>query len=175
VSEAKNLHLTVCSKYRYLLSKGENTVITMENSIYIDRPPQVVWDFFTNPANSPLWSSAESEQWTTDGPHGVGSTQSAVGKVLGRNYESTAEITAWDPPHEHGRKSTSGPFPWEAKIILEPKGAGTQLNYHITGEVSGFFKIAEGLVVKQLVKAMDTNFEVLKQLLETGQVEATRI
>jgi carbon monoxide dehydrogenase subunit G len=142
---------------------------TYEKSIFINRPQQDVWDFFTDPANSSQWSTTEYAEWTSEGPPGVGSTQRSVGKILGRKFESTSEITAWDPPNEHGYKSTSGPFPWEFTTKLEAKENGTQLNVSGTAEVGGFFKMAEGLVVKQLTKQVDTNFEALKQVLETGQ------
>ena len=113
---------------------------TYEKSIFINRPPQEVWDFFSNPANSSQWSTTEYAEWTSEGP-----------------------------PSEHGYKSTSGPFPWEFTTKLEAKENGTQLNASGTAEVGGFFKMAEGLVVKQLTKQVDANFEALKLVLETGQ------
>ena len=143
---------------------------THETRIFINRPPQEVWDIISNPANIAQWSSnTESAEWTSEGPPGVGSTQRDVGKVLGRKIESTSEITAWDPPKVFGQKSTSGPVPWESMWKLEPKENGTQLTVRAGAELGGFFKMAEGLVVKQLVKMMDTNIEALKLLLEAGQ------
>jgi ligand-binding SRPBCC domain-containing protein len=142
---------------------------TFETSIFINRPPQDVWDFYTNPANISQWSSnTEHEEWTSEGLPGVGSTLRSEGKLFGRKWESTSEITAWDPPNEYGQKSTSGPFPWESTIKLEPKENGTQLNAHVSGEVGGWIKMAEGLLMKQLEKQIDSNFEALKQVLEAG-------
>ena len=144
-------------------------MITLESSIFINRPQQEVWDFLSNPANNTQWqSSTESAEWTSEGPPGVGSTLREVGKVLMRKIESPSEITAWDPPNKHGRKSVGGPIPWEVTMKLEPKENGTQLNVHSTVEVRGFFKIAEGLVGKQFQKGVDTDFEALKLLLEAG-------
>ncbi len=142
---------------------------TIENSGFINRPPQEVWDFVSNPANAPQWSTTESEEWTSEGLPGVGSTQRSVGKLLGRKIESLIEITAWDPPNELGRKSVGGPISWEATMKFEPKENGTQVNVSITGEVGGFFKMAEGLAVKQIAKQIDANFEALKLVLEEGQ------
>ncbi len=143
---------------------------TFETSIFINRPPQEVWDFISNPANNSQWSSnTEIAEWTSEDPHGVGSTQRDVGKVLGRKVEGTSEITAWDPPKGFGQKSTSGPIPWESTWKLEPKEDGTQIIVQAGGEVGGFFKMAEGLVVKQLGKMMDSNIQALKLLLEESQ------
>ncbi len=146
-------------------------MITWENSIFINRPQQEVWDFVSNPANDTQWrSSLESAEWTSEGPPGVGSTLREGGKILGRKVEGTTEITAWDPPNEYGRKSASGPFPFEGTMKLEPKEDGTQLTVRGTAEVGGFFKIAEGLLAKQMKKELDTDLPALKLLLEAGEV-----
>jgi carbon monoxide dehydrogenase subunit G len=141
---------------------------TFDTSIFINRPPQEVWDYFTNPANDNQWGTAEHAEWTSEGLPGVGSTIRSVGKLLGRDVESSIEITVWDPPKEYAYKSTSGPFPFEATMILEPKENGTQLNAHLIGEVEGWLKMAGGLLMKQLEKVIDTNFEALKKVLEAG-------
>ncbi len=141
-----------------------------ENSIFINRPQQEVWDFYSNPANNTQWqSSTESAEWTSEGPPGVGSTARAVVKALGRKFESTSEITSWDPPNQYGLKSVSGPMPFEATTKLESKENGTQLTVGGEIEFGGFFKIAEGLVGKQLKKQNDTDYNALKLLLEAGQ------
>jgi hypothetical protein len=36
--------------------------------------------------------------------------------------------------------------------------------------MGSFFKLAEGLVAKQLQKQLDANYETLKLLLESGQL-----
>ena len=79
--------------------------------------------------------------------------------------ESTSEITAWDPPQQLGIKSVS-PVPFEATIKFESKENGTELTVSGNTEPGGFFKIAEGLVGKQIDKQLDTDFSALKLLLE---------
>ena len=54
---------------------------TFEKSIFINRPPQEIFDFITNPANDAQWrSSSLSAEWTSEGPVGLGSTQRSVDK-----------------------------------------------------------------------------------------------
>ena len=145
-------------------------MITFEKSIFISRPQQEVFDFVSNPANNPQWqSSTEAGEWTSEGPPGVGSTLDLVIRFLGRKIESTSEITTWDPPNQFGSKVVSGPIPFEATMKLESKENGTQLTLRGEAEFGGFFKIAEGLVGKQLEKQRDANFNALKLLLEAGQ------
>ena len=52
---------------------------------------------------------------------------------------------------------------------LESQENGTQLTLVGEAEIGGFFKIAEGLVRKQLEKQLDTELNALKLLLEAGQ------
>ena len=73
--------------------------------------PQEVFDLFTNPTKDAEWrESAVSAEWTSEPPHGLGSTIKALDKVLGRDVASTQEITAWDPPNKNGFKGGSGPM-----------------------------------------------------------------
>jgi len=140
-----------------------------KSSIFINRPQQEVFDFVSNPANDTQWSSvAESREWTSEGPVGVGSTLRSAARFLGRKIESILEITIWDPPHQYAQKLVSGPFPFEFAAKLEPKENGTQLTINGEIEPGGFFKLAEGLIAKQAQKQLDTDFDALKLLLEEG-------
>ena len=142
-------------------------MLTFERSIFINRPPQEVFDFMSNPANDTKWrDSAVSSEWTSEGPPGVGSTLRSVDKLLGRKMESTSEITAWDPPNRYGQKSVGGPVPFEMTVMLETKEQGTQLTMSGNAEAGGFFKIAEGLLGRQLEKQFDTDLNGLKRVLE---------
>ena len=143
-------------------------MIKFEKSMFINRPQQEVFDFATDPANAHKWQSAvKSEKWTSEGPHGVGSTRHVViSGFLGRDTESDLEYTIWDPPNEFYWKGVNGPFPMEIGAKCEPKGNGTQVTVFGQVEPGGFFKLAEGLVKKQIESQMDSDFEALKQMLE---------
>ena len=143
---------------------------TYEYSIFINRPPQEVFDFMSNPANHPKYSRiTESGEWISEGPPGVGSTYRGAGKVLGRKIESTNEITKWDPPNQYGYKSVGGSIPFDTTYTLESSENGTQLSVYAQLEIGGFFKMAEGLAGRQAKKQLDDDFEALKQFLEEGQ------
>jgi len=144
-------------------------MFAFENKITIERPQQEVFDFISDPANDSKWrDSAVSAEWTSDGPVGVGSTQRSVDKLLGREIESTSEVTVWDPPNQFGWKSIDSPMPYDLKISLVPEGSGTQLTFSGQAEFGGFFKLAEGLVGKQMEKQMANDFKSLKKFLESA-------
>ena len=140
---------------------------TFTVTTFINRPPQEVFDFVTNPANFSQWQSGtESAEWSSEGPVGPGSTVHSVGRLLGRDMEIDSEITQWDPPNLWGLKVSSGPLKVESMNKFESKDGGTLLIQDFQGEIGGFFKIAEGLAVKQVQKQVENDGNSLKMLLE---------
>jgi carbon monoxide dehydrogenase subunit G len=143
-------------------------MVTFDKEITIERPLQEVFDYVSDPANDPEWRmDVEVSEWTSEGPPSVGSISRSVSKFLGRTMETTAEVTAWDPPKHFAFKSVGGPFPFEFSVTLEEQGNSTMASIHGQAEVAGFFKLAEGLVAKQTQKQFDKEFEALKVLLES--------
>lgn len=69
-----------------------------------------------------------------------------------------------------GFKSVSGPFPMEVTNTLEPQEDGTLLTTSGQADIGGFFKLAEGLVGKQIEKQIDTDNNTLKLLMESNQL-----
>ena len=140
-----------------------------EKSVQINRPQQEVFDFVTDLANDPKWqSSIESVERTSDGPIGAGSTWRNKLKFLGREIEAEIELTSYDPPNKASVKSVSGPVPFESNYTFESKDGGTQMTISGQAEMGGFFKMAEGLVGKQMEKQMEADGAALKKLLEAG-------
>ena len=89
---------------------------------------------------------------------------------MGRKIKSTLEVTAWDRPNKYGFKVIEGPVPFQGVTELTTSGElGTELTVDIEAEFGGFFKLAEGLVGKQLEKTLDTDFNALKLVLEGDQ------
>jgi len=140
-----------------------------EKNVFINRPQQEVFDFVTNLANDTQWQSGvELSEWTSDGPPAVGSTHKVVRNMLGRNMEATIVVTSWDPPNQWGNKSDGGPVPFEGMQKFEAQDGGTLMTFSAQAELGGFFKLAEGLVGKQIEKQIETDSAKLKKLLEAG-------
>ena len=141
----------------------------IELTQFIDRPPQEVFDYLTNPDNDHLWQEGLiSSDWISPEPAGVGSTKRVVNRFLGMNMKVTVEYTAWDPPNKYAFKTLDGPFSVAGTINLEPKENGTQFNLEGQVEGKGLYKLVEGLIVKQAMKRDTANFNTLKEILEAG-------
>jgi carbon monoxide dehydrogenase subunit G len=146
-------------------------MLTWENSIFINRPQQEIWDFVSNPANfAHLSSGNEPAEWTSEGPPGVGSTLREAGKVFGRRMEGTSQVIVWDPPNEFSRKYISGAFQGEGTMKLESKENGTQFTAYGQVELGVITKIAGGLISKLLKRQLDAEAKAFRILLESGQV-----
>ena len=142
-------------------------MITFENSIFINRPSQEIFDFVANPANAHKWQSQMlSVEWISEGPPGVGSRQRGVSRFLGRDIEVISEFTVWDPPRQHVFKIVDGPIQLEGGMKFEAKENGTTVTMSGQSDLSGVFRLAEGLIKKQMERQFDTNLEALKLLLE---------
>jgi carbon monoxide dehydrogenase subunit G len=133
-------------------------VATFTATTFINRPLQEVFDFATNPANFAQWQSGtESAEWSSEGPVGVGSTV---------HLDLNVEITQWNPPDSYSIRAKSGPMDVEATNKFESKNGGTLVIQDFEGELGGFFKLAEGLALKQVKKQVETDGHALKMLLE---------
>ena len=147
---------------------GELQMIKFDYQFTTSASPQEVFDLFTNPTKGPEWrESAVSAEWTSDPPHGVGSTIKSLDKILGREIVNTQEVTAWDPPTKNGFKGASGPMSFELTATFEAHDNGTKATITVQAESGGLFKIAENLFAKQMKKQVTADMAGLKRLLES--------
>ena len=147
--------------------------IREEHSVVIVRPVEEVFAFATDPNNDPLWQSTslETEQ-TSEGPLDVGATLRNTSKFLGRRIESTFEVTENEPPHRQCMRVTSGPIPGSGCYLFESAdGGSTRFTQIFEAEVGGFFRLAEPLVGRALLRQMQADMATLKDLLESGETE----
>lgn len=149
---------------------GENIVYTLTKSIVINRSPQEVFNYASDPEKKSQWQSdIKSAKWTSDSPYGVGSTY-----VLVRNSPGPSsvdiEITAWDPPNMTRATGVSGSNFFHSTETYEAQGDATLYTLVFQMELHGFFRLLERLVGKQSEKQVQSQLLVLKRILESGQV-----
>jgi carbon monoxide dehydrogenase subunit G len=144
-------------------------MFTVEAGTFINRTPQEVFDFVSDPANHAKWQSGvQSAEWTSAGPAGAGSTQRQISRTLGLEVAGTVEIVTWDPPNGYTLRSLDGPFAVEGGPRLEAKDGGTQITSTAQVEAKGLVKLAEPLFKRQMSKVFEESFVTLKSLLENG-------
>ncbi|HEX6270922.1 MAG TPA: SRPBCC family protein [Anaerolineales bacterium] len=147
-------------------------MIKVEHSVVIDRPVPEVFAFVTNPANNAKWQDGLVEsRMASSEPMGEGARVVDVRKFLGRDMESNLEVTIFEPNKRYVQKVVSGPIPFEIIQTFDPSVNGTKLTILAQGEPGGFFKLAEGLVRKQLESQIQGDAERLKKILEVQTAE----
>ncbi|UCC52717.1 MAG: SRPBCC family protein, partial [Anaerolineaceae bacterium] len=110
----------------------------VEINIHINRPPDQVFAYISNPENNPQWQGGMRKATiTSTGPLGVGSTYVQVASFLGRRIESHFEIVEYEPGHLIKGKTISGTFPITFTRSVEPANPGSHVSALITGQPSG--------------------------------------
>lgn len=141
----------------------------VEDSVYISRPPQDVFNFVSKNENIPVWDSSVLHAETVSGvPEAVGTRAQGTSKVVGRKFDWTAEITEYQPPARIVSRSVDGQLEFTITTTLEPEGDGTRLNYRIDAAsgLGGIFgKLADRLVEKAQARTVRANLETLAELL----------
>ncbi|MDR6414955.1 SRPBCC family protein [Pseudarthrobacter sulfonivorans] len=141
----------------------------IEESVFISRPRQEVFDFLITTSNIPVWDSSviQAEQ-LGDGPVEVGTRFKGTSKIMGRRFDWVTENTEFDPPAKTVIRTAEGPFVFAISYSLEPQGDGTQLTYRIDADsgLGGVFgKLADTFVQKAHARTVRANLETLADLL----------
>jgi len=143
-------------------------MIKVEHSLTINKPAADVFAYLVDPANTVKYDDELLEsKLLTPGPIAVGSVITDKRKFLGRELESELKVTAYEPNSRFALKVTKGPVPFEITYTLSAAEGGTQLNVKAEGEPGGFFKLAGGMVAKQLQASLEKTSAQIKKNLES--------
>lgn len=142
-------------------------MIKAEHSAVINRPVNEVFDFVVDPTREPEWQEGVLEAGFSEGSTpGVGAEVFEKRKFMGREMVSKLQVTEFEANKMFVGKVTEGPVKFEVKETFETVDGGTKVTIELHGEPGGFFKLAEGLVQKQLQSQMASDYERAKTLLE---------
>lgn len=139
----------------------------IESSIIINCSIDQVFAFVTDIEKATQWQAGIIEaRVTSNGAVGVGTTYTWVQQIVGQKMDTSGQVTTWDPPNRYGWKSTGGPFPISGGVKFKSNDNSTTVTQYADAEPGGFFKIAEGLLVKQIENQFAQSLQSLKALLE---------
>jgi uncharacterized membrane protein len=141
----------------------------VEESVFIARPPEEVFDYLSKAENLPVWDSSivRAEQVGAD-PVGVGTRWRGTSKILGRRFEWTTELTEFDPPRRSSSRSVEGKLEFTVTILLEPADGGTRYTYRVdaaSGLGGVFGRLADPMVERAQARTVRANLETLAELL----------
>jgi uncharacterized protein YndB with AHSA1/START domain len=143
-------------------------MVTNEKIITINRPVAEVFAYVSDLPTGPEWQPGLVEvRRITEGPEGVGTQYTGVRKFMGRRMESVIEYTTYELNKKLVFKSISGNSPLVQSFLFEPTAEGTKLTARLEIQTSGLMGLAEPLIASSLKHDVDTNYAILKNLLET--------
>ncbi len=119
----------------------------INGSIYIDRPPEVVFDFVADERNEPQYNpKMTTVSLLTEEPIGVGSRFAATLMSRARPITMTVEFTEFVRPRRLASVTTTGPMDTVGALSFEPRGTGTLMAWSWHIKLNGLAKIASPVV-----------------------------
>ena len=142
-------------------------MIQFELSTLINRPLDMVSSFVSNPLNIPHWQPAMREiKALSPGTVAVGSKFQVRVEMMGQKMEGVVEVTGFEPGKLFAVLMNNGPLKVAITFNFKTLGSGTKLTVSVQGEPGGMFKLAEGVLSKQIKGQMEQNLAHLKKELE---------
>ncbi len=145
----------------------------VEESIIIERSPETVFRFTTDPRNVPRYSRNIVEYGKLEeGPMEVGARVGGTVRVAGRRIEFVYEVIEFDPPGRFVAKTVESPIPFRMTQRYEAAVNGTCLDWLTESDgFGGFFgKLTESVVVGMYARDLQSDLESLKRLIETETI-----
>lgn len=143
-------------------------MFTVTESVTIDRPVDEVFDFLTDGGNRPKWdASVVSEELTSAGPLGVGSTLHTRQRAMGQEVDFTWRVTRFERPAGMTVVSTSGPLPTTLVFEFAPNGERSAVRATIEGSPTGMMRLAEPLISDMVRTTLATGLARAQALLES--------
>jgi len=143
-------------------------MITLEETIQIDRPVQEVYDYVVNVENTQKWQPAVIEvKRVTEGPIRVGTKFSEVAMMMRRRIHSTCEITQLEPNKTIAFKGTSdGPMEYQTTYTLVASNDATRL--HIVGSfrTKGLWRLLEPILKGEVRSQSRHELTAMKAMIE---------
>lgn len=150
---------------------------TITTSIIVQRPVEEV-AFVVEARNNPLWQTSSGLRQTRqepDGPVGVGTRITEKWHFMGRDSETTSEVTEFEPNRAYTRSDIGGGGPIKrGRFTFEAVAEGTRWSSEVQIQAGGLFAIAEPLLAGALGKGYDSNMAEAKALLERRVAENAR-
>ena len=134
----------------------------------VNRPADEVFAFISEMRNNPRWQDGMRRcEWVTPPPVGIGSRYDQEARFLGRTIRSTFEVIEYEPGRVFEAMTVRSSFPITFHRELHPiDDRSCRVQAIITGDASGFFKLAEPLLRRLTARSINGDYDRLKVLLE---------
>ena len=110
-------------------------------------------------------SGTQSVTKTSNGPLGVGTTWHTVAKALGRTIDSNLTVPEFEPDHSYVW-TIDKPFKATTTFTFESVDGGTRVDQTVDGDLEGFFKLAQPLMLPMMKRQVQHDLETFRDLVD---------
>ena len=139
-----------------------------QRTITIDRPPDLVYAFFTDHANDPSWRPNVVEiEPISRAPVGERIHQVIKGPG-GRGLGADIEITANEPSARYSFQVVAGPIRPRGDFRFSPGGGGTEVGFSLVADLSGLKKLLMSGEVQRSMDGEMAGLDTAKRIIESS-------
>jgi Polyketide cyclase / dehydrase and lipid transport len=139
-------------------------MIEIQDRVSIPSSPDVVFRFAARPENMHYWIPAVIESRVV-GRLKAGATVIQRVRLFGRLFETTYDVTAYEPCLRVIYTSTSGPVYVRGTMDFHPEEGGTSVRWVVEGDCHGFLRVSEGVLLPMGRREMRQALQNLRRLL----------
>jgi uncharacterized membrane protein len=133
--------------------------VTVEESIEIEKPVEVVYALLRDLERAPEWQDSLESVDVHAGTE--------VRSFGGRRHEASFVIQEDDPPRRLAITSDGGPASVRASFDLQQAGDGTRVDFTLDIELHGVARFAGGMVKGAAQRGAHDDLQRLKELAES--------
>ena len=140
----------------------------VEESIEINRPLKVVFNYVSEVGNYPEWMAHALEvRKDTEGPPQQNDRFIVAIKSVGRRFETPYERTSYEANRQYTDRAVGGPIPNQRWVCtFQEVPSGTRLMRAVEVESGGLLKLLEPLQKRAAERQLRKDLKTLKDVLE---------
>jgi uncharacterized protein YndB with AHSA1/START domain len=137
------------------------------SSVEIERPPNVVFGYATDPEHFVEWQSGVVEGHIVGEP-ALGARCTMTRQIGGSTRTTTSEITEFDPPERWSIHGIDGPIRADVSVMVDPlnEGRRSRVTLELEFRGHGLGKLLAPMVTRQARAEVPVSCEHLRERLE---------
>jgi uncharacterized protein YndB with AHSA1/START domain len=142
----------------------------IEQTFFVSRPREVVFDYLTNPSNLADWQTSKtSVEPLTEGAPRLGTrVRERTKPPGGKEFEQIVEFTEFDRPVRVHAHIVEGPYPIDGTWSFESDGDGTRVHFVAEGELRGVMRVLQPVMRLVMGRQMAGSHRNLRRNVEAG-------
>ena len=138
-----------------------------QRTVTIDRPPDVVYTFFTDHANDPKWRPNVVEIEPINGAPVGKRIHQVIKGPGGRGLDADIEITANDPSARYSFRVVAGPVRPRGDFRFATAGGGTEVRFSLAADLSGLKKLLMSGAGQRSMDGEVAGLDTAKRVIES--------